>query len=134
MPFHQTIVKIKVMARKLHFRGCYADPVVAIETNGFQEIYADFLSDGGLDVKSMKNTTDKRSRAALLGPSIFDGSILFPRHGAEDLISQLTGLGRERHDDLADALVMMYIGALEALQDTRSWKSCLDDGGPIFFV
>ncbi len=134
MSFHETIAQVRVIAPQLYFSGCYANPIVGIETNGFQEVYADFLSSGGLEVKGIKNTTDKHSRAALLGPGIFDGSILFPKHGAEDLIAQLTGLGRERHDDLADATVMMYIAALEALQHARNWNAILDAGGPIWHI
>ena len=32
---------------------------------------------------------------------------MFPDKGCEELIAQVVGLGRERHDDLADALSMV---------------------------
>lgn len=119
MQFKQTIEAIKKKAKQLYFSGCYANPKVAIETNGFQEIYAEFLSRSGLDIVNIKNTTDKKSRVTLTAPNIIDGIILFPKKGAEELIAQLTGHGRERHDDLADAFAMMYVGAIESLQDSR---------------
>jgi len=40
---------------------------------------------------------------------IQQGKVLFPRHGTEPLITQMTGFGKERHDDLLDALVTMLL-------------------------
>ena len=122
--FHETIATINSLMPPLHFSGCFANPVISIETNGFQEIFADFLRAGDVaDVKGMKNTVDKRSRLALTSTAIQEGFILFPKEGCEDLIAQLTGFGRENHDDLADAFVMMYLGALERIQQTRGFDA-----------
>ena len=49
--------------------------------------------------------------------------MLFPRHGAEELISQLTGFGIEKHDDLADAFSILMLKIMEE-----------DTGGPNVFV
>ena len=43
--------------------------------------------------------------------------MLFPRRGAETLIAQLVGFGTERHDDLADALVILLLKAMEQPKD-----------------
>jgi phage terminase large subunit-like protein len=50
---------------------------------------------------------DKRSRQALISPFVKDAVVLFPETGCEELITQMTGLGRENHDDLADALSLL---------------------------
>jgi len=34
---------------------------------------------------------------------------LFPEKGCEELIDQLIGFGKEKHDDLADAFAMLVI-------------------------
>ena len=56
---------------------------------------------------------DKRSRLALVTHLIANGQVLFPRHGAELLIQQLTGFGTENHDDLADAFSVLMRKVLE---------------------
>jgi len=137
MTFHETIANINSLIPTLRFSGCFANPVISIETNGFQEIFAQFLRAGDVaDVKGMKNTVDKRSRLTLTSTAIQEGFILFPKEGADDLIAQLTGFGRENHDDLADAFVMMYLGALERIQETQGFDSYMGfverNGGSMF--
>lgn len=57
--------------------------------------------------------SDKRARLALVTHLIQQGKVLFPRHGAEELIAQLTGFGIEKHDDLADAFAILLIKIIE---------------------
>ncbi|MFC1622674.1 hypothetical protein ACFL1Y_01610 [Patescibacteria group bacterium] len=54
---------------------------------------------------------DKQARLSMVSHLIQDGSILFPKKGAERLIEQLVGFGVEKNDDLADAfsLLINYI-------------------------
>ncbi len=56
---------------------------------------------------------DKRERLALASKFIFNGNVLFPKHGAEELVRQLVGFGLERHDDLADAFSMLILKTIE---------------------
>ena len=54
------------------------------------------------------------------------GMILFPKHGAENLIAQMTGFGVESHDDIMDAftlLVRAFIdeGLIEDRLDKVMW-------------
>lgn len=56
---------------------------------------------------------DKRTRLALISEWIRSGKILFPAHGAEDLLRQMLNFGLERHDDLVDALTTLIIGIME---------------------
>lgn len=56
---------------------------------------------------------DKRARLATVAPAIENGTVLFPKQGAEVLISQLIGFGIEKYNDLADAFVIIVSKAIE---------------------
>jgi len=56
---------------------------------------------------------DKKARLTLITTFIKQGIIMFPKHGAEELIEQLTGFGIEKHDDLADALSLLILKIME---------------------
>jgi len=112
-------------------------PEFVIESNGFQEIYVQAMSDSGCSVEGVKNTSDKRSRLALTSHLIQNGTVLFPKHGAEELVTQLTGFGVENHDDLCDAFSIAIIKITEALGHDRSFDSwmemCRENGGSCWF-
>jgi predicted phage terminase large subunit-like protein len=74
-----------------------------IESNNFQSYLAQEMKIRKVDVEEVRAEGDKRSRIASISHLIENGTILFPKEGAEYLISQLTGFGVEKHDDLADA-------------------------------
>ncbi|MCA9370775.1 MAG: hypothetical protein KC680_02335 [Candidatus Peregrinibacteria bacterium] len=59
---------------------------------------------------------DKRSRLAIVSPLIHSCNIVFPRVGAERLIEQLVGFGKEKHDDLADAFTTLVQPLMERLK------------------
>lgn len=59
---------------------------------------------------------DKRSRLAIVSPLIYSCNIVFPRYGAERLIEQLVGFGKEKHDDLADAFTTLILPMMERLK------------------
>lgn len=50
---------------------------------------------------------DKRARLATVAPAVENGTVLFPKQGAEILINQLIGFGVEKHNDLADAFAIL---------------------------
>ena len=54
--------------------------------------------------------SDKRTRIAMTSDRIKSAYILFPRHGAEQLIGQIVNYGVESHDDLMDAFTTMILG------------------------
>ena len=130
MPYPETVNTIRMIAKNLPYN---IEPIVVIESNGFQEVIASMVADANV-VEEVKNTTDKRSRLAMTSHYIQTGVIQFPRHGAEDLITQLTGFGIEGHDDLADAFAMMVIRSLEILENDRDfdvWLRFVErNGGP----
>jgi predicted phage terminase large subunit-like protein len=81
-----------------------------IETNQFQAFYftqsgASARSSGiSLPLVPVNQTKNKEIRIQSLEPDINNGWILFPEHGAELLIEQLSWYGFTTHDDGPDAL------------------------------
>lgn len=66
-----------------------------------------------LAVVPMKPINDKRARLMVVVPYIKNGTVLFPRHGCEQLLAQLFNFGVESHDDLVDGLVYLILGLVE---------------------
>jgi predicted phage terminase large subunit-like protein len=64
----------------------------------------------GFAVTPMHPIKDKRARLRVAARYIKNGTVKFPRHGCEQLITQLLGFGGEKHDDLVDALVWLILG------------------------
>jgi len=78
-----------------------------IENVAFQASLAQLLHHEGRYVEGASVKGDKRSRLAFTSPLIQNGTILFPKKGAEELIQQLVGFGVEKHDDLVDAFTIL---------------------------
>lgn len=118
MGFPETVKTAIELARTLKSK-------LYIEDVGYQKALIQHLSNvANLSVEGFKTAgQDKRSRLALVTHLIQQGKVLFPRHGAEELIAQLTGFGIERHDDLADAFSILMLKIMEE-----------DTGGPNVFV
>lgn len=77
-----------------------------------------------LPVIPMQALQDKRARLSVAATYIKNGTVLFPRKGCEELISQLIYFGQETHDDLVDALVYLILG----MADTSAmyWPEVID--------
>lgn len=99
--FRQMIDHTKVLYTK------YKQPKVYVEDVAYQKAAVEQLAEEGLDVAGVQVTVDKRARLNLVSHLIQDGTILFPRHGAEELITQLVHFGVEKHDDLVDAFTLL---------------------------
>ena len=79
-----------------------------VESNGFQVSLVQQLNNEGYDdINSVKVSANKRIRLQNTTHLLKNGSILFPQHGCEQLITQLVGFGKEKHDDLADAFSLL---------------------------
>ena len=63
---------------------------------------------------------DKAARLRLTTPLLKDARVLFPEDGCEELIDQLLGFGKERHDDLADAFSILVLKIVENNPLTRT--------------
>lgn len=111
--FPETIEVCKVLDKT------YADewnrPMFVIEDVAYQRALPEQLkSEGFWNVKTTRpGNQDKRSRLILTANMIKNGKVLFPRHGAEQLIQQIVHFGVEKHDDLADAFANLVHSVAE---------------------
>lgn len=119
--YPEAIDRMKGLAIELR-KNILCDPVFAIESNGFQDIYSTTMKAEGFEVHPIKSTSDKRTRLSLVSKFFQEGKIFFPNEGAERLILQLTGLDR-KHDDLSDALAFALLDILATLDTARSQET-----------
>ncbi len=97
---------------KLHFIYHYwSDKGYAVqlwvESNGFQQGLVQSLEYKGIKVIPVNHTGEKRIRIVNAGPAMRNGTILFPKGYETEMVAQLTGYGRERYKDLADAIATL---------------------------
>ncbi len=104
MTFPTTIEQIKKTSRIL---GKGRPTRVFVENTAFQDSLPQQLKYQNYPVEGVKISGDKSERLHLVAPSIKNGTILFPRQGAEELIGQLVNFRIEKHDDLADAFTLL---------------------------
>lgn len=111
MNFPDAIAEIKDFAERL---SEYGNPVeVIVEDVAYQKAFFQQLKKEGYPSKGMSvEGLDKRARLSYTTHLVRSGRVLFPRHGAEDLITQLIGFGVEKHDDLVDAFTMLIREAM----------------------
>lgn len=63
-----------------------------------------------------KNTSlSKESRLRIAKPLFSNKGIFFPRNDAEVIVTEITGFGKERHDDLVDAVTLSIHYAMETI-------------------
>jgi predicted phage terminase large subunit-like protein len=104
LTFHETIQQMKSLSQTMEF------PMFFIEDVAYQKAAIQEAQRQGLPTIAMKTGTDKRARLRAAATFIQNGTVLFPRKGCEDLLTQLLGFGVEDHDDLVDALVYLIFG------------------------
>lgn len=111
MPFPEqleTIISTMSVAKLTHPRV-----KAYVENVGYQDAMVQMLQSRSQDVIGVTPTTDKRTRLSLTTSLMREGRILFPETGCEELIEQLLGFGKEKHDDLVDAFsiaILQLIG------------------------
>lgn len=110
LKFPGIIEKLRILAND---KGSGIRPIY-VEDTGFQTATIQQCVSQGIKVEPFKTgRSDKRSRLALTTEYIHNGSIVFPRSGAEQLITQLTGFGVEKYDDLADGFSILALKTME---------------------
>ena len=115
LDFTETISRVKSLSTTL---GNGVPVPMWIESVAYQKAIVDQLSSDGYPAKEWKTGgSDKRARLSLVSNHIQSGTVVFPRKGAEKLITQLLGFGSETHDDLCDALGILVLSVIE--QDSR---------------
>jgi hypothetical protein len=71
-------------------------------------------------VTPMRPIKDKRARLRVAARYIKNGMVKFPRKGADQLITQLVGLGIEKREDLCDACVWLIFGLVgDAIEEQK---------------
>jgi len=112
LTFPDAIQAVKSLANSIR-KGDYPD--VYVEDVGYQRAFIHQLQDDYcMQVEGVNfGRLDKRSRLAIASNSVKRGYVVFPRHGAEELIQEITNFGVEKHDDLADAFSMLIMKILE---------------------
>lgn len=103
---------------------------VFIEDIAYQRAFPQTLEQEGIRAEAVPiGGQDKRARLNLTTHLIQQGRILFPIHGAEDLIEQLVGFGVERYDDLVDAFTLLVLRLLQDMNHAEPsirWLGCDD--------
>lgn len=85
-----------------------------IEDVGYQKALVQVFESQKYDVIGVPTgRTDKTARLRLTTSSIKEGRVLFPEKGCDELLMQLTGFGKETHDDLADAFAILVLKVIE---------------------
>jgi predicted phage terminase large subunit-like protein len=101
MEFPEQVSQVELLYKTL---GWGYDNKFFVEKTAYQEALIQELRSRNIRVEqSETGGSDKRTRLATISHLVANGTVLFPKKGAEDLIQQLTGFGAEKYDDLADA-------------------------------
>lgn len=87
---------------------------IAMENTNLEKVFSQDPKLREFKVEFLKlKSRDKRTRLAALSNLFCEGQILFPEKGSksDELIDQILGFGREKHDDLVDAFTCaIHIG------------------------
>lgn len=127
MDFLTSVETTRLTSKSFSYRERNAE--VYAENNGYQESFIQIvLMDRSIRIEGIRSKGDKRTRLAFVSTLIKNGRALFPKKGAEQLLSQLTGFGLERHDDLCDAFSLV-VGEIIKRNKGRSALPDYDGGG-----
>lgn len=111
--FTQTVNELKRL-NEMFYIQFKRRAIIYVEKIAYQESLSQQLTVEGLFSEPVAiGNLDKRARLSIVSPYIITAKILFPRHGAEELINQIVNFGIEKHDDLADASTIMILKIIE---------------------
>ncbi len=99
-----------------------------IESNGYQESLIEHLEAARYPAEGVRSRGDKYSRLNSVSHLVQNGQVMFPRHGAGELITQLLGFGIEKHDDLVDAFAILLLKVAEKWSVKRGSAGVFADG------
>ena len=116
MDFPATVDMAKQLVSTANVRGVIE---LLIEEVAYQQAFVQHMQASWYKARGIRVMHDKRSRLAVISHLIKNGNILFPKRGAEQLISQIIGFGVEKHDDLMDAFVLVATEAMNSMKKGR---------------
>lgn len=83
---------------------------VYVEDVGYQRALVQYFDSNKYDIEAIPvGRTSKSVRLQLTTPLLKESKVLFPEEGCEELIDQLIGFGKEKHDDLVDAFSLLVM-------------------------
>lgn len=95
---------------------------ISIENNGYQEMMVEKLRNEGYRVEGIKSIISKSDRLYAVSYLIQSGVVMFPKEGAEELITQILGLGVEKFDDIADAFSILLLRLVYNCHQIRAYS------------
>ena len=111
MDFPKTIDKAKYISDSA---GSGQRIQLVIESVAYQvAAVQQLVKDGYPAVEYHPHGNDKYQRLSSVSSMIYNGTILFPESGCEDLIRQIVNFGQERHDDLVDAFTTAILKIID---------------------
>jgi len=109
-PFHKRCPLPDLEAMMLAKQRSGGGHMFYVEKAGYQEVAIQDMERHGIAVQRMIPGGDKVARRKVIAKYIKNGTVKFPVHGCEDLISEMINFGVEAHDDLNDACVYLLLG------------------------
>lgn len=110
MDFQDTLSEIKTMHDSIQH---YGKVIILVEGVGYQQVVAEQLNNDRYGAESISVSSDKRARLMSVSNLVISGHVLFPEKGCEELIANLVGFGKEKHDDYADAFSILARRAIQ---------------------
>ena len=116
-PFHSKVGAMELLAQlrstidaeKMKKTSVYT----FMETNGMQEAIVQIMQVSHHDIEGVPSVNNKAYRLRIASVPIKKKQVFFPREGCKELIEELVGFGKEKHDDLADAFSISMIQIIE---------------------
>jgi len=108
LSFLETVEQAKLISNSLQRSQLY------IEDVAYQSALVEQLKKDKYPVKAVKvGGQDKLARLSAVSHLVQSGKVLFPKEGANALITQLTGFGSEKYNDLVDAFSLLMLKIIE---------------------
>ena len=92
--------------------------IFVIETVAYQQAVSQAVKAKDrnyIEVVEKNTTLDKETRLRIAKPMFSNKAVFFPRYDANIIVREITGFGREKHDDLVDGMTLSINYASEAL-------------------
>jgi predicted phage terminase large subunit-like protein len=87
---------------------------VYVEDVGYQRALVQYFDSNKYDIEAVPvGRMSKSLRLQLTTPLLKEGRVLFSEEGCEELIEQLLGFGKEKHDDLVDAFSLLVMKVID---------------------
>ena len=87
---------------------------VYVEDVGYQRALVQYFEGSKYDIEAVPvGRMSKSLRLQLTTPLLKEGRVLFPEEGCEELIEELLGFGKEKHDDLVDAFSLLVMKVID---------------------